>query len=561
MPSFSNFTYRLDSKSLTIRPVQTMAIVGAALLASVAASKTSADEVTRWNQIATDASTVANTNPLRESAVFAILHVAIHDAVNAVESRYEPYLPRTSQAPGASVEVAIASAAHSTLAALLPESKVTFDAAMEETLRTVSDDSKKTTGLEVGRAAAAAILAARENDGENHTVQYTPGTKPGEYRPTPPDFKPAALTHWGSVKPFVLNSSAQFRCTEPPPVNSPLALADIEEVKAIGGSKSVTRTAEQSEIGRFWYESSPRGWNRIAREVAGTRQFDVWENARLFALVNLAMADGYIAGFETKYYYNYWRPVTAIRERGDSEWLSYLPTPPVPDYPSTHTVAGAAVATVMARFFNTDFISFSMTSGAPYPGITRKFWSFSEAARENGASRVLCGIHFSTAVNAGYIQGERIGDWVFENALRPANRPAITASPVSKGSTTAKVNVDSRGIILKGYDVVAYFKQGKPVKGDPKITSSHQGATYLFASAEDKGEFDKDPAKYVPQYGGFCAYAVVNGVLADIEGPDGFVYKGKLYLCGNKAAGESFNTDLDRNIEKADANWRGLSGS
>jgi YHS domain-containing protein len=110
---------------------------------------------------------------------------------------------------------------------------------------------------------------------------------------------------------------------------------------------------------------------------------------------------------------------------------------------------------------------------------------------------------------------------------------------------------------LKGYDAVAYFKQGKPVKRDPKITSSHQGATYLFASGEDKSEFDKDPAKYVPQYRGFCAYAVANGVLADIEGPDGFVYKGKLYLYGNKAAGESFNTDLDNNIEKADANWRG----
>ncbi len=219
-------------------------------------------------------------------------------------------------------------------------------------------------------------------------------------------------------------------------MNSSRALADIEEVKAIGGSKSVMRTAEQSEIARYWYENSPRGWNRIAREVAAARQFDVWENARLFALVNLAMADGYIADFESKYHYNYWRPITAIRESGDSEWLSYLPTPPVPDYPSNHTVEGAAVATVMARFFNTDFISFSMTSGAPYPGITRKFWSFSEAARENGASRVLNGIHFSTAVNAGYIQGERIGEWVFEHALRPANPPpAITASPVAETAT------------------------------------------------------------------------------------------------------------------------------
>ena len=401
------------------------------LAVTVAGSKASVDEVVRWNQIATDASTVANTNALTESCIFAILHVAIHDAVNAVESRYEPYLPRTSPAPaGASVQAAIAGAAHDTLVALLPESKASFDAALEETLRTVSDDSSKTAGLEVGRAAAAAILKARENDGQKRTVEYTPGTKPGDYRPTPPDFKPAALAHWGSVTPFVLKSSDQFRCPEPPAVNSPRALADLEEVKAIGGSKSVTRTAEQSEIARYWYESSPRGWNRIAREVAAARQFDVWENARLFALVNLAMADGYIGGFETKYYYNYWRPVTAIRERGDSEWLSYLPTPPVPDYPSTHTVEGAAVATVMARFFNTDFVSFSMTSGAPYPGITRKFWSFSEAARENGASRVLCGIHFSTAVNAGYTQGERIGEWVFEHALRPANPPsASTASP------------------------------------------------------------------------------------------------------------------------------------
>jgi len=357
--------------SVFARSGRQLTSLAAVLLAVTVSSPASADEVTRWNQIATDASTVANTNPLRESCIFSILHVAIHDAVNAVESRYETYLKRAVAPPGASVEAAIASAAHDTLVVLLPDSKVSFDAAMEETLRTISDDSKKKAGLEVGRAAAVAILAARENDGENRTVQYTPGTHPGDYRPTPPDFTPAALVHWGGVTPFVLKSSAQFRCAEPPAMNSSLALADIEGVRAIGGSKSLTRTAEQSEIARYWYESSPRGWNRIVREVATARQFDLWENARLFALVNLAMADGYIGGFESKYYYNYWRPVTAIRERGDSDWLSYLPTPPVPDYPSTHTVEGAAVATVMARFFNTDFVSFSMTSGAPYPGITR----------------------------------------------------------------------------------------------------------------------------------------------------------------------------------------------
>jgi membrane-associated phospholipid phosphatase len=432
MPPVSNSNYWVGAKRLTIRSI------AVALLAVTVVGRASVDEVVRWNQVATDATVAAKINPLAESRIFAILHAAIHDAVNAIEPRYEPYQPKTSPAPaGASVEAAIAGAAHATLVALLPDSKATFDAALEETLRSITDDSRKAPGLEVGRTAAAAILTARENDGANRTVEYTPGTKPGDYCPTPPDFKPAALVQWASMTPFVLKSADQFRCPDPPAVNSSRALADLEEVKAIGGSKSATRTPEQSEIGRYWYESSPQGWNRIAREVLAARQFDVWENARLFALLNLAMADGYIGGFDTKYHCNYWRPVTAIRAGGDSEWLSYLPTPPVPDYPSTHTVEGAAAATVMARFFNTDFISFSMTSGGEYPGITRKFWSFSEAARENGASRILCGIHFSTAVNAGYVQGERIGEWAYENALRPAKaQQAMTASPVSEKRPT-----------------------------------------------------------------------------------------------------------------------------
>jgi membrane-associated phospholipid phosphatase len=428
MPSISNSNYRLGAKRLTIRSI------AVALLAVTVVGRASVDEVVRWNKVATDATVAAKINPLAESRIFAILHVAIHDAVNAVEPRYEPYQPGTSPAPaGASVDAAIAGAAHATLVALLPDSKATFDAALEETLRGITDDSRRASGLEVGRTAAAAILTARQDDGANRTVDYTPGTKPGEYCPTPPDFKAAALVQWGKVTPFVLKSADQFRCPDPPAVNSPRAIADLEEVRAIGGTKSATRTPEQSEIARYWYESSPQGWNRIAREVLAARQFDMWENARLFALLNLAMADGYIGGFDTKYHCNYWRPATAIRAGGDSEWLSYLPTPPVPDYPSTHTVEGAAAATVMARFFNTDFISFSMTSGDPYPGITRKFWSFSEAARENGASRILCGIHFSTAVNAGYVQGERIGEWAYENALRPAKpQPAITAAAASE---------------------------------------------------------------------------------------------------------------------------------
>ena len=187
MPSFSSC---LNGKSLTIRSVQPIATLAAALLAIFFASRSLADEVTRWNQIATDASTAANTDPLTESRIFSIVHVAIHDAVNAVESRYEPYLPGTSATAGASTEAAVAAAGHDTLIALLPDSKVVCDAAMEEMLRTIADDARKTAGLQVGRAAAIAILKARENDGASRTVQYTPGTKPGEYRPTPPDFTP-----------------------------------------------------------------------------------------------------------------------------------------------------------------------------------------------------------------------------------------------------------------------------------------------------------------------------------------------------------------------------------
>jgi len=214
-------------------------------------------------------------------------------------------------------------------------------------------------------------------------------------------------------------SAAEIRAALPRAAENFFAV-DLAEVRAIGAVSAAARNAEQSEIARYWYEDSTKGWNRIASEVAAARGLDEWESARLLALVNFAMADGFIGGFEAKYHYNYWRPASAIRDSGEPGWLSELWTPPVPDYPSTHTVLGAAAATVLARFFGTDFVSFPMTSGAPYPGITRRFWSFSEAAQENGASRVLAGIHFSSAVRAGYEQGERIGEWTWRRALRPA---------------------------------------------------------------------------------------------------------------------------------------------
>ena len=388
-----------------------------ALAASPRRDAPTENEVVRWNQVVADACIASGIDPLTESRALAIVQLAVHDALGASEAR--------------SADAAVASAAHDALLALVPSVRATLDEELARTLKSIADDGARAKGLDVGRRAAKAVLAARAGDGSERKVELPPGEKPGEYRPTPPDFTPAFMAQWGTVRPFVLRSSAQFRPTAPPAVEGSLARREVDQVRRIGGQATSERNDEQSEIGRFWYESSPQGWNRIARVVARSQGLDRSESARLLVLVNLAMADGFIAGFEAKYHYGYWRPATAIRAAGAGDWLSDLVTPPVPDYPSTHTVLGAAAATALARFFETDFVAFETTSGAPYPGLTRKFWSFSEAAQENGASRILAGLHFPTAVRAGYQLGEDVGNYVFEHAFQARAAERVSVSPSS----------------------------------------------------------------------------------------------------------------------------------
>jgi membrane-associated phospholipid phosphatase len=409
----------------------TAAVAAAAIIvltSGVVPAKAQGQEVVRWNRIATDAMAGAQMDPLTESRVLAILHLAIHDALNSVERRYHSYTTTRTTTVRASADAAVAAAAQAALAALVPKCKGTFDEELRVSLETITDVKAREAGVAIGRRVATAVLARREHDGAARAIKYVPGTTAGAYRPTPPDFTPAFLPQWGSVTPFALKDPAQFRPAPPPAPSSALARRDIAIVQDIGSATSTTRTTEQSEIAKFWYEDSTDGWNRIARELAIARNLDSWASARLLALVNVAMADGFIGGFEAKYHYNYWRPATAIRETGDATWLSILTTPPVPDYPSTHTVLGAAAAAVLARFFETDYVSFQMTSGAPYAGITRRFWSFSEAAQENGASRVLAGIHFPTAVKAGYEQGTQIGAYAFDQMLAPVTTARTTTT-------------------------------------------------------------------------------------------------------------------------------------
>ena len=380
--------------------------------------------VLHWNRVATDAFATANTDPVTESRALAIVQLAVHDAMQSVDA-----IARANAASAPSVDAAIATAAHDAAVVLLPGARDTLDDALARSLQPIADGDAKRRGIDIGHATATATLASRADDGSDRKLELRPGARPGEYRPTPPDFTPAWMAQWRSVTPFSLRSGDQFRPPAPPAVDGPLARHEVEQLRLIGGQAGSVRNDEQAEIARFWYENSPPGWNRIACRVARSQELDARASARLLALVNLAMADGFIASFDAKYHYGYWRPATAVRATGAGEWLSFLPTPPIPDYPSAHTVLGAAAATVLARFFDNDFIAFETTSGQPYPGLTRRFWSFSDAARENGASRVLAGLHFPTAVCAGYRLGEDVGTWVFEHALVPRDgQPAAPAS-------------------------------------------------------------------------------------------------------------------------------------
>ncbi len=428
----------------------TLAICGRVVIVGIAPAR--ADEVTDWNAIAIDVLALGGQNPVVMTRGLAMAHLAVHDALNAIDRRYEPYLYDARSEPGAAPGAAVAAAMRDALVGALtgfgtPEEqakgKERADAAFAAALAMIPEGRSRRDGIAVGQAAAAAMLALRKADGATAQVAYTPGTQPGQWRPHPnpvpanppiPDEalalgnSPAMLPQWGQMMPFTMRAPWQFRLRPPPAVTSETYTRDYNEVKRLGGKRSTVRTAAQVEIARFWYEGSARGWNRIARIITGQRALDRWEQARLFGLLNAAMADGYIAGADTRYLYNFWRPVTAVRAGdtdgndatvGDPTWETFMNTPPLPEYPSTHSVLGGAAAVVMSRFFGTDQVSFTMTSGPPFAGITRSFTSFSQAQEENGDSRVYSGIHFRNSTVAGILQGEQIGRQAFAQYLQP----------------------------------------------------------------------------------------------------------------------------------------------
>src|SRR6266496_40203 len=395
--------------------------VSTALLISTLAH---ADVVTDWNNAALNAIRAGITAPPIASRSLAILHTSIYDAINGIARMYEPYLVQSAVPAGASREAAASAAAHEALVNLFPAAASSFDALHAAILAGIPNGPQKTAGTAWGESVANQILAARANDGWDATVPPPGGSGPGVWVPTPPDFLPYALPQWGFVIPFAMSSSSQFRPPGPPALDSEQYAADYTEVKELGAAVGSTRTEEQTQISLFWAdgagtETPPGHWNSIAQIIAEDRLNTLEQNARLFALLNIAMADAAICAWDAKYTFDFWRPVTAIAyAEPELNWMSFIVTPPFPDNTSGHSTFSAAAATVLPLFFGTEDLPF--TTGSDFlPGVYRSFSTCMDAAEEAAASRIYGGIHFRSASGDGVQAGSSIGEWTVTHYLLP----------------------------------------------------------------------------------------------------------------------------------------------
>lgn len=385
------------------------------------------DVVTEWNLQAVTLTLLPASSlaPIQQSRTMAIVHVAIHDAVNGITREYATYLSPGSAPAGASPEAAAIAAAHYTLRNLFPGSAAALDTAYTDSL-IAHGLSPLDPGIAYGEARAAAVLAARANDGAAQ-AQFpydAPGAgQPGVWERI--NNAPALLPGWGAVAPWVLRSGSQFRPEAPPALDSETYTRDYNEIKDIGSVNSAARTPEQSQIATFWRASPTAIWNPVIRQVVAARKPDLSATARTYALIYLAVADASVACWDAKYFYNYWRPQAAIR-RGDEDnneetpadplWTPFVPTPPHPEYPSGHATNSSAMASILeALFDDAPGIQIEVTIG----GITRRWDTFSAGVSEVIDARVYSGIHFRNSDEVGARQGRQVAQFVLRHALRP----------------------------------------------------------------------------------------------------------------------------------------------
>jgi PAP2 superfamily len=415
------------------------ALAAAALLAATADARAphrSAEPgqaVIDWNQVLlsivnTPGAQPANIQPTRN---FAIVHAAIYDAVDAIDRTHEPFRISVRAPRDASETAAADAAAHAALVALYPSQRAALDTDYATELAKVTAGNARDAGIRVGEQVAHDLLAIRADDGSSNTTPpFVAGTAPGDYRSTPPNFPTPVFTTWGQVRPFVLERGDQFRPAPPPALTSDAYATALNEVQSLGSAASTTRTAEQTEIGKFWNPPIQNFWNQIAETVALARHSDLPTTARLFAALNLSFADSAIAFYDAKYTYQLWRPVTAIRladtdgnptTLADQNWLPLAGnTAADPSYPGAHSTISAAGADVLASFYG-DKQRFTVTSPA-LPSVSRSFTRFSDAAREAGLSRIYAGQHFRFDHSAGLELGHDVAGFVVRNALLPARR-------------------------------------------------------------------------------------------------------------------------------------------
>src|SRR5262245_36656138 len=475
----------------------------------------SADMVLQWNEVLREAVRTAGTPPPAVSRIFAITHAAVYDSVNALDRTHEVYLIDALAHPHASREAAVAAAAHRALTALYPTQAAVFDAKLAASLATIPDGKSEDDGVALGRSVAEQILALRQNDNSDLVLPpYVGNTGVGQWRPTPPSNAPGLSPNWPLVTPFAMTSGDQFRPDAPPALTSAEYTAAFNEVKELGSLTSATRTADQTAIARFWLNTfgtaTPIGHLNLLAQIVAQQQGNTLEqNARLFAALNIAMADSIISCWDAKYHFNFWRPQTGIREAdldgnpdtvADAAWAPLFTTPPHPSYSSGHTSNSGAAAAVLAAFFGTDNISFTLASQHPSFPATRSYTSFSQAAEEAALSRMYGGIHWSFDNNVGLEVGNEIGQYVMANFLRPVAREA--AADVVNGE-----------LIVIGTD-----------GSDALTVTQSGGALVVWSGAHQLGTFDAGVTRIVVDARGgndLILLAPQIGTAAELHGGSG----------------------------------------
>jgi len=413
-------------------------LVAAAFVAAfVSPAAARGDAVTDWNGYANTA--IFSTGPTAHAAVLstAMVQGAVYDAVNAIAGGYRPYLPTPAADPTFSQDAAAATAAFRVAAALVPSQSSVLQMRYDASLAAIPAGPAKAGGIEVGEAAATAMLAARENDGRNGPFTFIIGTAPGEWQPSPPFFTLEPTPWVANVTPFLIPYAEMLRSEGPNALTSGAYAEEFDEVKSLGSLASTTRTADQTMAAIFWQAQPGALYGGVMRSLSARFGLSTAENARLFAMVSLAAADGAIACWNDKYYWNFWRPIDAIRgaaadgnpaTTADPGWKPLfdpatptappLSTPQFPDHPSGHSCVSSASLGAMQEFFGTDKIAFDISSSR-FPGQPRHFERFSHVLKEIIDARVWGGIHFRTADTQGAVIGKKVAHWERKHYFQP----------------------------------------------------------------------------------------------------------------------------------------------